>query len=102
MDDVWKIVKLLKGEVMQLNDKGKNKDLPYSIYQQLPFFTCPNNFLDLQAQSDISRYVAATDLKIPAYPGSYGSYPSKYITKVHTIKETLSKKSEIMSKKKGK
>ena len=102
MEDVWRVVKLLKGEVVQLNTQGKNKDLPYSIYQQLPFFTCPNNLLDPQAQSDISRYVAATDLKIPAYSGSYGQYPNKYINKFHIIKTTLSKKAEIMSKQKAK
>tara|TARA_R100000664_G_C2751558_1_gene138848 strand:+ start:333 stop:671 length:339 start_codon:yes stop_codon:yes gene_type:complete len=91
-DDVWKAIDLLKQEVLDMNEKGKEFNLASSIYAQIPFFACKNSIYSRKAQRDIQRYIYCSDSGIPAYNGSYGEQPAKWVDKFFLIKKILANK----------
>ncbi len=70
---------------------GKDFDIAHSISRQLPFFTCINIALNKEYQKDISRYVYCTKFNTPAYSGSYGQQPSKWVHKISIIQSSIEK-----------
>ena len=60
-----------------------------SIMKQIPFFACSNIILSPENQKDISRYVYSSEFNCPAYKGSYGEQPYKWVTKSFLIKSAL-------------
>ena len=68
---------------------GKNFKISSSILSQLPFFACKNIILNKENQDDISRYVYSTEFSCPAYKGSYGEQPAKWVKKSFIIQSTL-------------
>lgn len=94
-DDVWDVVRLIQEETESFNEEGnKSFDMAESIYTQLPFFSCPNHFLNYEAQNDISRYIYCEKFNTPAYRGSYGEQPSRWVQKSFIISDYLNKKQQ--------
>ena len=48
---------------------------------QLSFFACTNIMLDEKSQKDISRFMYVRNFNVPAYNGSYGEQPKKWVEK---------------------
>ncbi|ANS03270.1 hypothetical protein [uncultured Mediterranean phage uvDeep-CGR2-KM18-C269] len=100
-DDVWDVISLLIEEAESFNrDRGNRFDVFESIKVQLPFFACHNVFLNQSHQNDISRYAYCEKFNIPAYSGSYGEQPKRWIDKSFLIANYLSKKQMKELKKK--
>lgn len=78
---------------------GKSFDIASSISSQISFFSCKNIFLSSQVQKDISKYTYCKDFSIPAYNGTYGEQPSKWVQKSFIIKNALIKRENSMNKK---
>ena len=96
--DVEAIMELLVDEVKENNAKGSSFNIAESVVKQLPFFACPNVFLNSQAQKDISRYVYSQQFGISPYKGTYGEQPQKWVEKSFLIKSIIErKKSEAMN-----
>ena len=75
-----------------MNLKGKEFDIAKSINAQLPFFCCKNKVLKNEHQKDIQRYIYCKEFGVPAYGGSYGQQPAKWVEKSFVIKNALAKK----------
>jgi len=94
-DDVWDVIRLIRDETESFNDEGnKSFDIAESIHAQLPFFSCVNTVLDQKAQNDISRYIYCEKFNTPAYKGSFGEYPSKWIQKSYVISNYINRKQQ--------
>tara|TARA_Y100001963_G_C6773891_1_gene446334 strand:- start:2001 stop:2345 length:345 start_codon:yes stop_codon:yes gene_type:complete len=91
-DDIWKAIDLLKQEVFDMKEQGKEFNLASSIYAQIPFFACKNSIYSREAQRDIQRYLYCNESGIPAYKGSYGEQPAKWVDKFFLIKKILANK----------
>jgi|TARA_R100000789_G_scaffold46550_1_gene47218 hypothetical protein len=101
-DDVWDVMRLIREETESFNEKGnKSFDVAESIRAQLPFFSCPNIILDQKAQDDISRYVYCEKFNTPAYGGSFGEHPSKWIHKSYVISYYMNRKQQKSLEKKN-
>ena len=87
MDDIWAYMVLLYQEAYEHthSTKGAFK----SMYSQLPFFCCLDNFLGPEFQKDIEKYMYCEDTKTLAYPGSYGQIPATWKEKHFIIKQSL-------------
>tara|TARA_Y100000593_G_C4227312_1_gene295113 strand:- start:126 stop:548 length:423 start_codon:yes stop_codon:yes gene_type:complete len=68
----------------------KNTPVIKSLYYQLPFFACPNVFLDASFQKDITKYLYCQDNNVPPHKGSYGDTPRIWREKHFLIKSALS------------
>ena len=91
-EDVWEVVDLIIEETNQMNDRhDKSFDVANSIKSQLPFFTCQNFIFDKEIQKDIERYIYCENFKTPAYPGSYGEQPNRWVQKTYIIKKALNR-----------
>ena len=90
--DVDSVIELLIDEVKQNNKEGGNFNIAESVVKQLPFFACPNVFLEKQAQKDISRYLYSKQFNISPYKGSYGEQPFKWVEKSFLIKNVIERK----------
>ncbi len=92
-EDVWAIIDLIIEETNTVNRKQKkNFDITKSVLSQIPFFACTNKMLNQQVQNDIARYLYCDKFKVPAYKGSYGNQPYKWIQKAMTIGNIIAKK----------
>tara|TARA_R100001594_G_scaffold16609_1_gene34203 strand:+ start:395 stop:706 length:312 start_codon:yes stop_codon:yes gene_type:complete len=91
---VWKVIDLLIEEAKEMNQKGNEFDIAKSVNSQLPFFACRNKVLSPQHQKDIQRYIYCKEFGVPAYKGSYGDQPSKWVDKSFVIKKALAKKEQ--------
>ena len=91
-DDVWRAIDLLKQEVLDMKEQGKEFNLAASIYAQIPFFACKDSIYSRDAQRDILRYLYCCDNNIPTYSGSYGEQPAKWVDKHFLIKKILANK----------
>ena len=90
-DDVWEVINLIIAETKEENRKGSSFNIASSVMAQLPFFTCPNILLDNQAQKDISRFMYFKNFNVPAYKGSYGDYPRKWVEKSFLLSNVIQK-----------
>ena len=91
INDVWDYIMLLEKEAVDFHKKkGTNGAVITDIFHQLPFFCCPNNIIGEAEQNDISRYIYSTEARTPAYPGSYGDTPKKWLSKFWSIKAAIS------------
>ena len=73
------------------------------IFEQLPFFCCPNSVINDKWQKDISRYVYSKDTNTQPYKGAYGDIPGIWIEKYYLISNTINLKNkqiELKMKKK--
>ena len=99
INDVWEYIEQLQ---TQSGERRKKNTTSFSVtedvYQQIPFFTCPNHLLNSKCQSDISKYVYCTDTNTPVYDGSYYKQPQIWIHKHFTIKNALSLRESIYRK----
>ena len=92
-EDVWSVIDLIIEETNTVNkEQGKSFDIANSVSSQIPFFACFNKILNQKAQNDIARYLYCDKFKIPAYKGSYGNQPYKWIQKAITIGNAIAKK----------
>ena len=73
---------------------GKSFDIPSSVSQQLPFFSCMNIILNKEFQRDISQYLYCKEFSVPPFPGSYDNQPCRWINKVNIIKAAMGKREE--------
>jgi len=83
-NDVWKYIWELDREASNQSQEG-NTDTVFDIYQQLPFFCCPNVILDKECQKMISRYIYCKETGTPPYDGEYGSQPYMWIENYFAI-----------------
>jgi hypothetical protein len=58
----------------------------------LPFFSCPNVFLEDSCQEDIGRFIYSKEFSVPPYIGAYGDQPRKWIEKSFIINSALETK----------
>ena len=92
-DDVWQVVDLLVEEVRDFNDQqGKDFEVSESLIAQIPFFACPNVFLDPKIFRDIQKYIYCEKFGVAPYEGSYGKQPYKWVDRSFAIKSALAKK----------
>lgn len=89
IEDIWNHINDLKKEGMEMSN-GQVKETVKSVFYQLPFFCCPDNFIEPKFQKDIEKYLYCEDTKTPAFPGHYGSIPNIWIEKHFIIKQSLS------------
>ena len=75
-----------------LKSKGKNIDVTTVVYNQIPFFSCKNIFLDNSIQKDLIKYMYCKDFSISPRPGSYGEQSNRWISKALNIKNALAVK----------
>tara|TARA_R100000951_G_scaffold111888_1_gene111464 strand:+ start:891 stop:1274 length:384 start_codon:yes stop_codon:yes gene_type:complete len=80
-DDVWEVIDLIIAETKEENEKGSSFNIASSVMAQLPFFACSNVIMDQKAQKDISRFMYVRNFNVPAYNGSYGEQPKKWVEK---------------------
>ena len=90
-DDVWDVINLIIEETEGMNEMGQSFDVVKSIDSQLPFFTCKNIIFNPIYHKDIERYIYCENFKTPAYPGTYGDQPSRWVQKSYIIKKALNK-----------
>ena len=97
IDDIWDVIDLIIRETRELNKiEGNEFDLNSNIIAQIPFFACSNNLIDSNHSRMINQYVYCTDLGTPAYPGSFGEQPARWIQFFFIIKNALAKKQKKM------
>ena len=90
MDDIWYVIDLLKEELKEHNASNKKKfSLHQTIKSHIPFFACPNHFLDNKYQRDIQRYLYCKQMGVPPYDGFFGKHPKKWIDKCNIIEKML-------------
>jgi len=80
-NDVWGVIDLIIAETKEENEKGSSFNIASSVMAQLPFFACSNVIMDQKAQKDISRFMYVRNFNVPAYNGSYGEQPKKWVEK---------------------
>lgn len=91
--EVWDIVEKIIEDTKEVNENmGKSFDIANSVLKQLPFFACKNIIFKDEHQKDISKYVYCKDFSVPAYPGSYGDQPYRWVNKAMFIKNALQKR----------
>ena len=97
IDDVWNVIGLVIEETKDMNEKtGRGFDLVKSMIAQIPFFTCPNHIRDLKYLKLINQYLYCVETGTPAYPGSYGEQPVRWIEHFFIIKNAIAKKQQSM------
>ena len=95
-EDVYDIIKLLIRETEDFNSKGKSFDVALSVSKQLPFFSCMNILYNKEYQKDIEKYLYCKEFNIPAYSGTYGEQPKKWVDRAFLIRNALSKREQTM------
>ena len=97
---------MLIAECKEMNIKsGREFDVANSVIAQIPFFTCPSHFINLEYQEDIKRYIYCQETNVPPYEGPYNQQPYIWVEKYFIIKRAFAKKEKILiekSKEKGK
>ena len=97
-DDVWKVIDLIIAETKEENQKGSSFNIASSVMAQLPFFTCTNIMLSTEAQKDISRFMYVKQFNVPAYKGSYGDQPKKWIEKSFLLNNLIERQKAKVGK----
>ena len=84
---------MIIAETKEVNEEqGREFDIAQSVVSQMPFFACMNIFFDNKIQKDIQRYIYCKEFGVPAYSGSYGEQPAKWVEKSFVIKNAFAKK----------
>jgi hypothetical protein len=96
-DDVWEVIDLIIAETKEENQKGSSFNIASSVMAQLPFFTCTNIMLSTEAQKDISRFMYVRQFNIPAYKGSYGEQPKKWVEKSFLLNNVIERQKAKVS-----
>lgn len=92
-EDVWSVIDLIIKETKTVNkEQKKSFDIANSVSAQIPFFACINKVLNQKVQNDIARYVYCDKFKMPAYKGSYGDQPYRWVKKSIILGNIISKK----------
>ena len=92
-DDVWAVIDLIAQETKNFNEeKGKEFDVGKSIKSQIPFFTCFNHIRDEKYLKLLNKYLYCTETGTPAYNGSYGEQPARWVQYFFIIKNAMAKK----------
>ena len=100
VDDIWAVIALIAQETKTFNkEQGKDFDVAKSIAAQLPFFACLNNVRDEKYLKLLNKYVYCTETNTPAYSGSYGEQPARWVQYFFIIKNALAKKEQQMHEK---
>ena len=99
VDDIWIYIRRLEVESWKIQTKGNDISILTSIWDQLPFFCCPNQVLNSDMQKDISKYIFSKDAHVPVYPGSYGDQPKLWIDKYNIIKSAFNTRRELHERK---
>ena len=96
-DDVWAVIDLIAKETKSFNKKkGKEFDVTLSIISQIPFFACMNSVRDKEYLKLLNKYLYCTETGTPAYLGSYGEQPARWVEHFFIIKNALAKKEKQM------
>ncbi len=96
-EDIWSVIDLIIEETIELNKvQGNEFDITSNVKAQIPFFTCFNHIRDKKYTKLINRYVYSIETGTPAYKGSYGEQPAKWIEYFFIIKHALAKKEKDM------
>ena len=91
--DVWSVIDLIIEETNTVNkEQKKSFDIANSVSAQIPFFACTNKVLNQKMQNDIARYVYCDKFKMPAYKGSYGDQPYRWVKKSIILGNIINKK----------
>ena len=99
-DDIWVVIDLITQETKKVNEEqGMSFDVNSSIIAQIPFFTCTNHLRDRKYIKILNRYLYCTATGTPAYSGSYGEQPAKWVQYFFLIKNALAKKEKSMIEK---
>ena len=99
-EDVWAVIDSIIEETNTVNkEQKKSFDITKSVSAQIPFFACTNRILDQKVQNDIARYVYCEKFKVPAYNGSYGNQPYKWVQKTNLIGIAINRKQNSEIKK---
>ena len=99
-EDVWAVIDLIIEETNTVNkEQEKSYDIANSVSAQIPFFACINKLLNQNAQNDIARYIYCEKFKVPAYKGSYGNQPYKWVQKTNLIAMAINRKQNSEIKK---
>ena len=91
-EDIYDVIQLLIDECKGWNQKGKTFDISMSVSKQLAFFSCSNIILNKEFQKDIQRYVFCNETGTPAYSGSFGEQPTKWLQKYFILKQAFAQK----------
>ena len=91
-EDIYDVIQLLIDECKGWNQKGKTFDIAASVSKQLAFFSCSNIILGKEFQKDIQRYVFCNETGTPAYSGSFGEQPTKWLQKYFILKQAFAQK----------
>ena len=70
-----------------------------SIATQIPFFACLNHVRDEKYMKLLNQYIYCTEAGVPAYSGSYGEQPARWVQYFFIIKNALAKKSKMIQEK---
>ena len=65
--------------------------------KQLPFFVCSNLLFTNEYQKAIERYIYCNETSTPAYSGSYGRQPARWVQMYFIIKQTFAQKEKYMN-----
>lgn len=99
-NDVWAVIDLIAQETIDLNNKqNKSFDINKSIISQIPFFACFNHIRDKKYLKLLNQYVYCIETGTPAYGGSYGEQPARWVQYFFLIKNSLAKKEEQLRSK---
>lgn len=97
LEDVWNIIDLIiKESTEQANSTGFKLDIDKAITSQLSFFCCPNVFYNREIKADIERYFYCLENNVPAFKGSYGDQPARWVDKFFVIKNAYAKKENMI------
>ena len=92
-EDVWVIIDSIIKETNTVNkEQKKNFGVAESVASQIPFFACINRVLNQKVQNDIARYLYCDKFKMPAYKGSYGDQPYRWVKKSIILGNIINKK----------
>ena len=99
-DDVWAVINLITQETKEFNEeKGKEFDVAKSITAQLPFFACINHVIEKKYIKLLNKYLYCTETNTPAYSGSYGDQPARWVQYFFIIKNAMAKKQSQIKEK---
>ena len=98
--ELWNYIYKLKLE-SENSSQAKGRSLSnviIDIYEQLPFFCCPNKVLDEGLSKDIERYTYCTETGVLPYDGSFGATPELWKKKYFILRNLFNKYKEVLQK----
>ena len=99
-DDIWAVIDLIAQETKEFSEKqGKEFDVTKSIVTQIPFFACLDQVKDDKYLKLMNKYVYCTETNTPAYSGSYGKQPARWVQYFFIIKNAIAKKQNMIQDK---